>query len=252
MDEEKKQLTELLEIAEYMVLKGSNPYDEDNESTSAYSLSGDLILKRLFDGQLSYNEDFLELLGLEEFTDTKIKHKKCHKLIVETRTGKTIGELNKSLGNRTKEEIEEFLLWVYGKEIEGIEKKAYFSKLAIAKRTLRKDISRLYETNETKDFTLIVHQTKIKVHKLILLARSGLFKGLFISTLETKQVQDFTNKSVKTLEALIKFLYTNKLDELNQDNQILEELLDAQDYYQLNPKSMLRYLIEKKQNYSKN
>ncbi|KAJ3426005.1 hypothetical protein M0812_28452 [Anaeramoeba flamelloides] len=78
---------------------------------------------------------------------------------------------------------------------------------------------------------------EIPEHKFILLARSGLFREMFDYVNEkdnTNKVQDYTNKSIKSLKILIKYFYTNSI-ELTTDQDpklIVEELSDAVEYYQ--------------------
>ncbi|KAJ6235418.1 hypothetical protein M0813_28611 [Anaeramoeba flamelloides] len=52
----------------------------------------------------------------------------------------------------------------------------------------------------------------------------------------TNKVQDYTNKSIKSLKILIKYFYTNSIElTTNQDPKlIVDELSDAVEYYQLN------------------
>ncbi|KAJ3433524.1 hypothetical protein M0812_22485 [Anaeramoeba flamelloides] len=252
MSKDAEQIKKLLEIVEYMLQNGADPEIKDNEGQSPYSLAKNTILKKLFDGYLSYNKDFQALLDEEEMTDLKIKNTKCHKMIVEMRTGKKAEELQEFFTKKTNEELKLFLDWAYGKSVDFTDV-TLFKELGIDephKRHLRLDLPKLFEDESSKDFTLLVHNEKIKVHKLILYARSELFKGMFQATMETEQVQDYTNKSVKTLQALVKYLYTDMLDESIEDPQILEELKDANDYYQLNPKSMMTYWIEKRETYN--
>ncbi|KAJ6243570.1 sel1-repeat-containing protein ybeq [Anaeramoeba flamelloides] len=95
---------------------------------------------------------------------------------------------------------------------------------------------------------------KIRVHQLILQARSDTFRGFLLNINDHKgQVGDYTGKSYKTLKTLIKFLYYDRIYKEEMDQQIIEELQDVVDYYQLNENS---YLISQlhimKKNINKN
>ncbi|KAJ3435609.1 regulator of chromosome condensation [Anaeramoeba flamelloides] len=82
---------------------------------------------------------------------------------------------------------------------------------------------------------------EIYVHKLILLARSGLFREMFLSIQDSSnQVKDYTGKSIEAIELLIQFLYTNQIDlsKLKKNKKLHLELENAQDYYQLSPNSL--------------
>ncbi|KAJ5067870.1 speckle-type poz protein [Anaeramoeba ignava] len=114
-----------------------------------------------------------------------------------------------------------------------------------------KDLSKLYQQNETKDFTIICEEKEIKVHKLILQIRSELFKGMFLSVNDTSnQVHDYTGKSFQTIQELIYFLYHDKIDETKLTKENIEEFVDLKDFYELNQNSILgSYLVDF---YSKN
>ncbi|KAJ6250081.1 hypothetical protein M0813_16343 [Anaeramoeba flamelloides] len=84
---------------------------------------------------------------------------------------------------------------------------------------------------------------KIPIHKLILIARSRLFRDMFDNLNEKEkninQIKDYTGKSYESLQILIKYFYTNTI-ELPSDNNyydtelIKDELHDTIEYYQLN------------------
>ncbi|KAJ3426137.1 claret isoform a [Anaeramoeba flamelloides] len=95
---------------------------------------------------------------------------------------------------------------------------------------------------------------EILVHKFILMARSGLFRGFFGFVQENQnekkmqQVKDYSGKSIDTLKTLIKYFYTNKIElkelKVYEDPElIVDELFDAVEYYQLNDNSnLINYL----------
>ncbi|KAJ5079636.1 di- and tripeptidase dug2-related [Anaeramoeba ignava] len=70
-----------------------------------------------------------------------------------------------------------------------------------------------YFDDSTKDFTIFVQGKPIKVHKFILLARTDLYRGMFLSVTEDKsnQVNDYSGNSFETVHALIEFLYFAEL-----------------------------------------
>ncbi|KAJ5079595.1 cyclin-dependent kinase inhibitor 2c [Anaeramoeba ignava] len=109
-----------------------------------------------------------------------------------------------------------------------------------------KDFEQFYQQNETKDFTIIVEEKEIKVHKLILQIRSELFKGMFLSVNDSSnQVHEYSGKSFETIQQLIYFLYNDKIDETKLNKENIEEFTDLKDFYQLNQKSILgSYLVD--------
>ncbi|KAJ6230950.1 btk-binding protein-related [Anaeramoeba flamelloides] len=190
------------------------------------------------------------------------------KLPLEHRTKLTIDQIqNKLFGEKSinKEQTLSFLKWIYYDEISDIEKlEQTFDLLELTfppsvENTLEKDIAQLYQDDDSKDFKILVkiedeeneeeednededkegNYEEIPVHKFILLARSGLFRAMFDYVNEkdnTNKVQDYTHKSIKSLEILIKYFYTNSIElTANEDPElIVEELSDAVEYYQLN------------------
>ncbi|KAJ5067015.1 speckle-type poz protein [Anaeramoeba ignava] len=93
-----------------------------------------------------------------------------------------------------------------------------------------------------KIFTIIKEEKEkeIKVHKLILIIRSELYKGMFQLNVQdsSNQVHDYSKKSFKTIQELIYFLYHDKFEnEIPKETQ--EEFSDLKDYYQLNQNSII-------------
>ncbi|KAJ3447800.1 btk-binding protein-related [Anaeramoeba flamelloides] len=101
------------------------------------------------------------------------------------------------------------------------------------------NLERIVDGNENERKKNEQKFDKIYVHKFILLARSGLFRSLydFIENEKINQIKDYSKKSKKSLEILIKYLYTDKVELLDKNcnaELIIEELNDAIEYYQLN------------------
>ncbi|KAJ6239084.1 regulator of chromosome condensation [Anaeramoeba flamelloides] len=214
--------------------------------------------------------DFKKFFERQQFTDTQFPYGiKTHKLLVETRTRCEINQIQKFFEGKTKEEINSFLKWVYYDELFNHEIiKKFFSSLDIdfnpEEHTLQNDLLRLYNDEDSKDFNILVKEDdedeygnedddddeeevfeEIPAHKFVLLARSGLFREMFENVNEKEkklnQIKDYSGKSIESLELLIKYLYTEKI-ELTADNDpvlVAEELEDAVEYYQLNENSTL-------------
>ncbi|KAJ5073079.1 phytochrome-interacting ankyrin-repeat protein [Anaeramoeba ignava] len=138
---------------------------------------------------------------------------------------------------KQKEIIESFFKEI-GIDSDWIEKKS-------RRKGILKDFTKFYHQNETKDFTIIVDEKEIKVHKLILMIRSELFKGMFQLNISDKsnKVHDYSKKSFETINQLIYFLYHDEFEETKLNNQIIEELYDVKDYYQLNPNSIIDLIL---------
>ncbi|KAJ6244941.1 regulator of chromosome condensation [Anaeramoeba flamelloides] len=219
----------------------------------------------------SYNncliQDFQKLFESEIFCDSKLSLNEntqipIHKIIVESRTNLQISTIEDLLNKESfsKQEILLFLKWVYFDEITNVDLlKQIFNSLNLSyppKNTFQKDLHDLFNDEDSKDFTLLIKNDdedeeededdeedeyeEILVHKIILLTRSGLFREMFENiTEESKSVKDYSGKSIESIEILIKYFYTEKI-ELTADHDpllIIEELEDSIEYYQLNENS---------------
>ncbi|KAJ6227351.1 hypothetical protein M0813_09932 [Anaeramoeba flamelloides] len=214
--------------------------------------------------------DFYDLFRSKIFCDGKIKKIPVHKFFLEKRLSMEFKKIVKTLENIPKETINIFLNWAYGKtqypnkEVTSLLSK-HFNITDPEDLDLSRTLNNLYNDEESKDFKLLVkinidgeniEQEKeefkeIPIHKFVLLARSGLFRNIFQNIKKKykkiNQIKDYTGKSIESFEFLIKFFYTNSIKFTADDNQelVIEELADAKEYYQLNPKSSLNELLKK-------
>ncbi|KAJ6250304.1 putative e3 ubiquitin-protein ligase herc4 [Anaeramoeba flamelloides] len=232
---------------------------------------GSLVCFLYLDFKNTLSEDLRKLYETKKFCDCEIgtlgNQIPVHKSLVECRTKLTIDQIQNKLfveKSINKEQTLNFLKWIYYDELSDIEKlEQTFNLLELTfppsvDNTLEKDIAQLYKDDDSKDFKILVNidddnqeidneedeeeegnYEEIPVHKFILYARSGLFRAMFDYVNEkenTNQIQDYTNKSIKSLEILIKYFYTNSIEmTTNQDPElIVDELSDAVEYYQLN------------------
>ncbi|KAJ3438576.1 ran gtpase-activating protein [Anaeramoeba flamelloides] len=155
----------------------------------------------------------------------------------------------------TKENIRIFLVWVYTGIAIDIDLIKIITKKMRCQKNWKRDITiDLLECNKdqkSKDFTInSKNGTKLKIHKFILLTRTGLFRNMFESLkTDIDQISDYSGKSDNTLKVLINYFYTNKLllneFSIKQKKNILIQLDDVIEYYDMNRKSNLNHLIEK-------
>ncbi|KAJ6250034.1 hypothetical protein M0813_16720 [Anaeramoeba flamelloides] len=220
-------------------------------------------------------QDFKKLFESKEFCDHNLNLNQSfeipiHKIIIESRIHLKIKEIENLLKKESfsKEEILLFLRWVYLGEIEDVNLvKRFFDSLNLTyppKNTFLEDLCILYNDEDSKDFSLLIKNDdededededddddeeeedefeELPVHKIILLARSGLFREMFNNLNEKEkninQIKDYSRKSIDSIEILMKYLYTGKI-ELTADHDpelTIEELQDAAEYYQLNQNS---------------
>ncbi|KAJ6229032.1 ankyrin repeat-containing protein [Anaeramoeba flamelloides] len=206
--------------------------------------------------------------------------------------GLSVEQILECFSNYKKNDLMHFLNWVYSGYAlsERGEKKIQAEMLKIALelnftekqfneksylRGLLFDLNKLYLDQNSKDFTILVPIEKeieemedekekeeeeeqeeiikeIKAHKVILQARSELFRGLFSSISQSEnKVRDYTGKQFKTLEILISFIYSNKIKKKIIEEEILMELADVMEYYQLSKHSAFKEQRKKAKNYNR-
>ncbi|KAJ3448464.1 rcc1 and btb domain-containing protein [Anaeramoeba flamelloides] len=218
-------------------------------------------------------EDFKDILKSENsklFFDSQINEFNVHKALMECRLNKNFNEIKLKLKKLKKGQTKALINWIYTDCIDDKSiLKEIFKLLEIPyppKFTLQQDLLKLYQKEESKDFNLLVKDVdedvendeneqdsfeKISVHKFILLIRSGLFREMFsnISNNENNltEIKDYSNKTVDSLEILIKYFYTDEISLTADHDPILiyEELQNAQEYYQLNTNNNFLLELEK-------
>ncbi|KAJ6238443.1 ras [Anaeramoeba flamelloides] len=199
-------------------------------------------------------EDFKMLFLRQELTDcvftTKSGKKvKAHRLILESRLSPcTLHEIRELLLDVSHYSAVHFLKWVYTGYVHASKVSLITTmcqKLSLEFKDLSgvssilKNLYNLYYENSSKDFTIKVESKRIKTHKLILVARSELFRGFFLSTdKSTKSVKDYSRNSIDTMKSLIRFFYTNTWDLKNKKN-FQKEIENSIEYFQLNMNSSL-------------
>ncbi|KAJ6248385.1 ankyrin repeat-containing protein [Anaeramoeba flamelloides] len=202
----------------------------------------------------TYSNDFKSIYKSGKHTDVTIKDLHVHKFLLELRIGKSVEEIQKVLENYSKTEIEDFFNWIYSDKIKDDDSKTKEILFLLdiddyQKKTLALDLNKLYLTrNETNDFVLISHnKVQIPVHKFILLARSELFRELFnIMEENTKTLEIDQRFDDETLEILIKYFYLGVIDpmEIDKHYNANEQLRDAREYFQMNKKSSIPYILK--------
>ncbi|KAJ3448142.1 pep-cterm sorting domain-containing protein [Anaeramoeba flamelloides] len=197
---------------------------------------------------------YQKLLEAKEHTDMEISGIKVHSSMLRLRTDLEPqyikNHLEKALLN--EDYYQEFVDFIYGKDfkIQNESVKDCFRVLGLDFENFpsfgEQLTKKFNKDNDEKDFTILVPDPEepeevdeIDVHKIILQARSGLYRNMFNNVQDnTSQVKDFSGKSIDTLELIIKYFYTGNLD-ITADMDIdiiLEELQDAQEYFQIDPK----------------
>ncbi|KAJ6241383.1 hypothetical protein M0813_23170 [Anaeramoeba flamelloides] len=200
-------------------------------------------------------EDLLSLFERQENCDHNVtlidsKTIQFHSILTEIRTGKDGETLAKILSKYNIIQAQIILKWIYTgfsqekdqKQIRLMKQFCKKLKLNFLLKTglngLLSDLKRLYDNELSKDFILCVDQKEIVVHKIILQARSQFFRGMFLKNPKESYVTDYSKKSYKALETLIKYFYSDIVDNSAPQN-VLSELKQV-NYFLLNPRNTLK------------
>ncbi|KAJ3440169.1 transient receptor potential cation channel subfamily a member [Anaeramoeba flamelloides] len=212
----------------------------------------------------SYQNDFLNLYRNQIQTDLEINGIKINRLFVETRIGMELDEKNiQTLEKHPAKYLNWFFEWIYSgfethysayklKRIKRICYTLGFYKQFQSKsrkKGLQTDLYSLFKNNLESDFTLIIGEEKLHLHKFVLAARSNLFRELFKFTSGNEnvdQIHDYTKSGFRSIKIIIKFLYTDKihLKESDKIDLIMDELEYIYDYYQLNENCLFFSLLD--------
>ncbi|KAJ6236877.1 hypothetical protein M0813_27622 [Anaeramoeba flamelloides] len=188
-----------------------------------------------------------------------------HKTILRARLKdqKRVELLEEILVNYSDEDVESFLRWIYSGIVGKLEKKVVLNRICKQidyksvdwKSTTKgflSDLKELYHDDKSKNFSIVVHGIEVRVHKEIIMARSELYRQMYLNTYEEcTKVTDYSDRSLPTMKVFVKYLYTDKID-LTEDGygyyeqkEIMQELDDAQNFYQLSDWSKLNLIVDK-------
>ncbi|KAJ6230563.1 chromosome condensation regulator [Anaeramoeba flamelloides] len=222
----------------------------------------DINLMFFFKSNSYLSQDLENLLKNGYFSDCDIQDIPVHKILIETRIGKTFDLIKKYLESNCKlNEIQDLLKWIYCDQMINSKRtneilNHFGIQNAQKTKLLTNDLKKLLFDEQTSDFKLVVkneedeedEEEELYIHKFILAARSGLFLNMFQNIEENLQkVKDYSGKSLETIELLISFLYTDELPITADTDQefIKEEFEDIAEYYQLNPIIPMMDIFEK-------
>ncbi|KAJ3431179.1 btk-binding protein-related [Anaeramoeba flamelloides] len=212
---------------------------------SGYFLSIFLIVQP---NVLAY--DFLVLFERGENTDYLLLNEiKIHREWFEWRIKCSLETIEDKLSQFQTSAVIDWCKWVYcGKSPWKEQEKENIDLICKAinfvdwkKSSLQLDLLNWYENDKSKDFQIITKnknkETILPVHKLILQARSQLFRAMFISIEESpNSITDLTAKPANIISKVIKFLYTGNLNSKLKKKNLLQ-VYELFDYYQINSKN---------------
>ncbi|KAJ5067804.1 claret isoform a [Anaeramoeba ignava] len=222
-----------------------------NENISNYHISCGSFNSFIYYSPLSFSnleEDLIKLFGRKEFCDISFKIKngeiiEAHKLILKYRLNENENEIEKLqeiISNKSIKESNQIFEMIYSNNSK-INPKLYseIKEIINSNEKIEETMKRIYlnENENEKDFIIERKEKKYKFPKLILIMRSELYRGMFLSVTEDKsnKVTDYSELSNKSFQIFEYWIYSNQIkDEIQITQEIINEIQTGIDYFQLN------------------
>ncbi|KAJ5066260.1 hypothetical protein M0811_03593 [Anaeramoeba ignava] len=222
-----------------------------NENISNYHVSCGIWNSFLYYSPPSFSnleEDLIKLFRRKEFCDISFKTKneeiiEAHKLILKYRLKQNenqIEKLQEIISNKSIKESNQIFEMIYSNNSK-INPKLYseIKEIINSNEKIEETMKRIYlnENENEKDFIIERKEKQYKFPKLILIMRSELYRGMFLSVTEDKsnKVTDYSELSNKSFQILEYWIYSNQIKEgIEITKEIIDELQIGIDYFQLN------------------
>ncbi|KAJ5077126.1 regulator of chromosome condensation [Anaeramoeba ignava] len=241
-----------------------------NENISNYHLScGEFrsFIYYSFHSFSNLEEDLIKLFERKEFCDISFKTEngeiiKAHKLILKYRLNQNQNQnqkLQEIISNKSIKESNQIFEMIYSNRI--INPKLYFEikEIINSNEKIEEIMKRIYlnENENEKDFIIERKEKQYKFPKLILIMRSELYRGMFLSVTEDKsnKVTDYSELSNKSFQIFEYWIYSNQIKEgIEITQEIIDEIKIGIDYFQLNETNpnLFDLLINKFNNQNQN
>ncbi|KAJ5076007.1 btk-binding protein-related [Anaeramoeba ignava] len=243
-----------------------------NENISNYHISCGSDKSFFYYSPLSFSnleEDLIKLFGRKEFCDISFKTEngeiiKAHKLILKYRLNQNQNEIEKLkeiISNKSIKESNQIFEMIYSNRI--INPKLYYEikEIINSNEKIEETMKRIYlnekENENEKDFIIERKEKEYKFPKLILIMRSELYRGMFLSVTNdtSNKVTDYSELSNKSFQIFEYWIYSNQIKEGIQITQeIIDETKKGIDYFQLNQTNpnLFDLLINKFNNQNQN
>ncbi|KAJ5080273.1 hypothetical protein M0811_03757 [Anaeramoeba ignava] len=190
-------------------------------------------------------EDLIKLFRRKEFCDISFKTKngemiKAHKLILKYRLNQNqieIEKLKEIISKKSIKESNQIFEMIYSNRI--INPILYYEikEIINSNEKIEETMKRIYLNENEKDFIIERKEKQYKFPKLILIMRSELYRGMFLSVTEdtSNKVTDYSELSNKSFQLLEYWIYSNQIkNEIQITQEIIDEIQRGIDYFQLN------------------
>ncbi|KAJ5076894.1 regulator of chromosome condensation [Anaeramoeba ignava] len=221
-----------------------------NENISNYYLSCGFDNSFIYYSLPSFSnleEDLIKLFERKEFCNISFKTEngeiiKAHKLILKYRLNQNqneIEKLQKIISNKSIKESNQIFEMIYSNRIINPKLYSEIKEIINSNEKIEETMKRIYlnENENEKDFIIEKKEKQYKFPKLILIMRSELYRGMFLSVTEDKsnKVTDYSELSNKSFQIFEYWIYSNQIkDGIQITQEIIEELETGIDYFQLN------------------
>ncbi|KAJ5079583.1 hypothetical protein M0811_14407 [Anaeramoeba ignava] len=241
-----------------------------NEDISNYHISCDNFYKSfLYYSPPSFSnleEDLIKLFRRKEFCDISFKTKngeiiEAHKLILKYRLNQNENEIEKLKEIISKKSIKESnqifeMIYSNNSKINPI-LYSEIKEIINSNEKIEETMKRIYLNENEKDFIIERKEKQYKFPKLILIMRSELYRGMFLSVTNdtSNKVTDYSELSNKSFQILEYWIYSNQIkDEIQITQEIIDEIETGIDYFQLNQTNpnLFDLLINKFNNQNQN
>ncbi|KAJ5074620.1 btk-binding protein-related [Anaeramoeba ignava] len=192
-------------------------------------------------------EDLIKLFRRKEFCDISFKTEngeiiEAHKLILKYRLNQNqnqIEKLQEIISKKSIKESNQIFEMIYSNRIINPKLYSEIKEIINSNEKIEETIKRIYlnENENEKDFIIERKEKQYKFPKLILIMRSELYRGMFLSVTEdtSNKVTDYSELSNKSFQIFEYWIYSNQIKNGIQITQeIIEEIQKGIDYFQLN------------------
>ncbi|KAJ5076106.1 btk-binding protein-related [Anaeramoeba ignava] len=219
-----------------------------NDDISNYHVSCGYNNSFLYHSLSSFSnleEDLIKLFRRKEFCDISFKTEngeiiEAHKLILKYRLNQNQNEkLQEIISKKSIKESNQIFEMIYSNRIINPKLYSEIKEIINLNEKIEETMKRIYlnENENEKDFIIERKEKQYKFPKLILIMRSELYRGMFLSVTEDKsnKVTDYSELSNKSFQIIEYWIYSNQIkDEIQITQEIIDEIQIGIDYFQLN------------------
>ncbi|KAJ5079594.1 hypothetical protein M0811_14372 [Anaeramoeba ignava] len=217
-----------------------------NEEISNYHLSCGYEKSFLFLSWFSrLEEDLIKLFRRKEFCNISFKTEngeiiEAHKLILKYRLKdyeNEIEKLQEIISKKSIKESNQIFEMIYSNKKVNPKLYSEIKEIINSNEKIEETMKRIYLNENEKDFIIERKEKQYKFHKLILIMRSELYRGMFLSVTNdtSNKVTDYSELSNESFQIFEYWIYSNQIKKGIQITQeIIDEIKIGIDYFQLN------------------